>query len=160
MLLPVCIWSISSSSNFRVRRAFAVLEVVAEELRVSCYFCCTAGNWEMMFEAWYENAPEHQEQEVEQDHASFDDSDRFEDESICSFETESSSNNNWQGWKKPPPANGSGPSPQPQRALLTISDNSELCRALLCSYLFRHTSPTILNWMITLCTQACNCCVF
>ena len=77
---------------------------------------------EMMFEAWDENVQqEQQEQEGEQDHASFDDSDRFEDESICSFETESSSNNNWQGWKKPPPPTGSGPSPQPLRTLMSIS---------------------------------------
>lgn len=53
------------------------------------------------------------------DHFSFDDSDRFEEDSICTWSSEPESMcNNWRGWKKPngngqattAPANGNGAS--------------------------------------------------
>lgn len=67
-----------------------------------------------MFEAWDEGAPEHVDQEAEQDRVSFDDSDRFEEDSICSYLSEAESCNNWQGWKKAVAAtNGAVSSPLP-----------------------------------------------
>lgn len=39
---------------------------------------------------------------AEDDHFSFDDSDRFEEDSICTWSSEPESMcNNWRGWKKP-----------------------------------------------------------
>ena len=42
-----------------------------------------------------------------EDHYSFEDSDRFEDDSICSWSSEQESLlNNWRGWKRPGVQNG------------------------------------------------------
>ncbi|OQV21645.1 Zinc finger SWIM domain-containing protein 8 [Hypsibius exemplaris] len=68
-----------------------------------------------MFEAWDEGAPE--QEADQQDRASFDDSDRFDGDSICSYLSEAESAcNNWQGWKKSTSASGGvTASPLPQR---------------------------------------------
>ena len=46
----------------------------------------------------------------EQDRFSFEDSDRFEEDSLCSWvsEAESVSNNNWRGWRKGGTTGGGG----------------------------------------------------
>lgn len=45
----------------------------------------------------------------EGDGVSFEDSDRFEEDSLCSWGSEPESvDNNWRGWKKPNTANGNG----------------------------------------------------
>lgn len=69
----------------------------------------------MMFEAWDDAAVE-LEQDAEQDPGSFEDSDRFEEDSICSWLSEAESLcTNWRGWKKCSSGSAQGSSPQPQK---------------------------------------------
>jgi hypothetical protein len=52
---------------------------------------------------------------------SFEDSDRFEEDSLCSWSSEPESVcNNWRGWKRPPNAGQAPPAPNavPRRSLL------------------------------------------
>ena len=64
--------------------------------------------------------------EEDGDRFSFEDSERFEDDSLCSFLSEPDSIcNNWRGWRKP---NGSGPSGLQQSQLVGQTQQSTFNR--------------------------------
>ena len=69
--------------------------------------------------------------ENEGDHYSFEDSDRFEDESLSDLSEPESLCNNWRGWKKPNASGAALPNAVNQLANLSISSQETASRGEL-----------------------------